>query len=29
MPLSAGIALPLGDYRYFDLNADHTSYQAQ
>ena len=26
--LSAGIALPLGDYRYFDLNADHTSYQA-
>ncbi|ALE01854.1 outer membrane protein assembly factor BamA [Candidatus Pseudothioglobus singularis] len=25
--LSAGIALPLGDYRYFDLNADHTSYR--
>ncbi len=26
--LSAGIALPLGDYRYFNLNADHTSYRA-
>ena len=25
--LSAGIALPLGDYRYFDINADHTSYR--
>ena len=25
--LSAGIALPLGDYRYFNLNADHTSYR--
>jgi outer membrane protein insertion porin family len=26
--VSAGIALPLGDYRYFNLNADHTSYRA-
>ena len=25
--LSAGIALPLGDYRYFDLNANHKSYK--
>ena len=25
--LSAGIALPLGDYRYFNLNADHASYR--
>jgi outer membrane protein insertion porin family len=25
--LSAGVALPLGDYRYFNLNADHTSYR--
>ncbi len=25
--LSAGIATPLGDYRYFDLNADHKSYK--
>ena len=25
--LSAGISLPLGDYRYFDLNADHVSYR--
>ena len=25
--LSAGIALPLGDYRYFNLNADHKSYR--
>jgi outer membrane protein insertion porin family len=25
--LSAGIALPPGDYRYFNLNADHTSYR--
>ncbi|MDC3316241.1 outer membrane protein assembly factor BamA, partial [Candidatus Thioglobus sp.] len=25
--LSAGIALPLGDYRYFNLNADHISYK--
>ena len=25
--LSAGISLPLGDYRYFDLNADHKSYR--
>ena len=25
--LSAGISLPLGDYRYFDLNADHKSYK--
>jgi outer membrane protein insertion porin family len=25
--LSAGIALPLADYRYFDLNANHTSYR--
>ncbi|MBT4435211.1 outer membrane protein assembly factor BamA, partial [bacterium] len=25
--LSAGIALPLGDYRYFDINAGHTSYR--
>ena len=26
--LSAGIALPLGDYRYYNLNADHTSYRS-
>ena len=25
--LSARIALPLGDYRYFNLSADHTSYK--
>jgi outer membrane protein insertion porin family len=25
--LSAGISLPLGDYRYFDLNANHKSYR--
>ena len=25
--LSMGIALPLGDYRYYKLNADHTSYR--
>ena len=25
--LTAGIALPLGDYEYFNLNADHTSYR--
>jgi len=25
--LSAGISLPIGDYRYFDLNANHTSYR--
>ena len=25
--LSASIALPLGDYRYFNLSADHTSYK--
>ena len=25
--LSAGISLPLGDYRYFDLSADHKSYR--
>jgi outer membrane protein insertion porin family len=25
--ITAGIALPLGDYRYFDLNTDHTSYR--
>jgi outer membrane protein insertion porin family len=25
--LSAGIAAPLGDYRYFNLNADHKSYR--
>ena len=25
--LSLGVALPLGDYRYFDLNADHRSYR--
>jgi len=25
--LSAGITLPLGDYRYFDLNANHKSYR--
>ena len=25
--LSAGISLPLGDYRYFDLDANHTSYR--
>ncbi|MDC1046547.1 outer membrane protein assembly factor BamA [Candidatus Pseudothioglobus singularis] len=25
--LSAGIAVPIGDYRYFDLNAAHTSYK--
>jgi outer membrane protein insertion porin family len=25
--LSAGISLPLGDYRYFDVNADHRSYR--
>jgi len=24
--LSAGISLPLGDYRYFNLSADHSSY---
>ena len=24
--LNAGIALPLGDYRYFNISADHTSY---
>ena len=24
--LSAGLSLPLGDYRYFNLTADHTSY---
>ena len=26
--VSAGIAIPLGDYRYFNLNADHRSYRA-
>ena len=25
--LSAGISLPLGDYRYFDINANHKSYR--
>jgi outer membrane protein insertion porin family len=25
--LSSGIALPLGDYRYFNLNASHSSYR--
>jgi len=25
--ISAGISLPLGDYRYFNLNANHTSYE--
>jgi outer membrane protein insertion porin family len=25
--LSAGISLPLGDYRYFNINADHKSYR--
>lgn len=25
--ISAGISLPLGDYRYFDLDANHTSYR--
>ena len=25
--LGVGIALPLGDYRYFNINANHTSYQ--
>jgi len=25
--ISAGISLPLGDYRYFNLNANHTSYK--
>jgi outer membrane protein insertion porin family len=25
--ISAGIALPLGDYRYFNINGDHTSYR--
>jgi len=25
--LAAGIALPPGDYRYFNINADHTSYR--
>jgi len=25
--VTAGIALPLGDYKYFNLNADHTSYR--
>jgi outer membrane protein insertion porin family len=25
--LSAGVALPLGDFRYFDINADHKSYR--
>ncbi|MDA7447980.1 outer membrane protein assembly factor BamA [Candidatus Pseudothioglobus singularis] len=25
--LSAGISLPLGDYRYFNVNADHKSYK--
>ena len=25
--LSAGIALPPGDYRYFNINADHSSYR--
>ena len=24
--LSAGISLPIGDYRYYDLNLEHTSY---
>ena len=26
--ISTGIALPLGDYKYFNLNADHTSYRS-
>jgi outer membrane protein insertion porin family len=25
--ISAGISLPLGDYRYFNINADHKSYR--
>ena len=25
--LAIGLATPLGDYRYFDINANHTSYQ--
>ena len=25
--LDAGISLPLGDYKYFNISADHTSYQ--
>ena len=25
--ISAGISLPLGDYRYFNINANHTSYK--
>ena len=26
--ISTGIALPIGDYKYFNLNADHTSYRS-